>query len=102
MPDWYLSGNHQELWLEVKYLSKVPRIVDPTKLLTALQQMWLTDRAREGRNVAVLIGSPDAHVLYPGTLWKKPMDRSEFLDKGSKLNDLVAELIAFCGQTSAP
>lgn len=77
---WY-SGNAGDLWVEYKNLPRIPQrgIVDPMKLLSALQADWLTGRYDEGRNVAVIIGCPSGGVLLRDRLWESSMTAKEYV-----------------------
>lgn len=59
IPDIWISGPGNDLWIEIKYLKpeylKTAPIWVPVKL-TDLQRKWLIDRKKEHRNVAVIIG----------------------------------------------
>lgn len=68
---WY-SGKGGDLWIEYKFLPRIPQrgSVSPTKLLSALQLQWLTERYEEGRNVAVVIGCPTGGVLLTDRAWE--------------------------------
>lgn len=76
---WY-SGPRGDLWIEFKYLPKTPirADVDPSKLLSSLQLEWLNHRHDEGRNVAVIIGSPDGGVLMTNKSWENTISAREF------------------------
>ena len=58
IPDLWFSGQKGDLWVEMKFISRLPatRIVRPYELLSSLQEQWLRARYEEGRNVAVMIG----------------------------------------------
>lgn len=94
-PDVWYSGNRDDLWVEYKYLKTVPKkaAIDVKKLLSPLQQKWLIDRYEEGRNVAVIIGTPLGGLIYTGRSWElsKP-SRSAFETAHSKRE--VADFIA--------
>lgn len=61
VPDCWYSGNKDDLWVEMKYISdkKLPKrditVIQP--MLSDLQRAWLDARYYEGRHVAVAIGS---------------------------------------------
>ena len=84
--------------MENKYLQTVPPIVDPTKLLSALQQQWLLRRHAEGRSVGVLIGSADGHLYFPGLSWQHSVSRGTFQMKAKKTREIAEELIDIVGE----
>ena len=72
---WY-SGNLDDLWVEYKWLAKLPKTA-PILLgreLTPLQQQWLEGRHEEGRNVCVILGTPEGAWVCEGAAWKEPLD----------------------------
>lgn len=75
VPDFWYSGNAADLWVEYKWIPRVPRsgIVDVGKLLSALQLKWLADRYDEGRNVCVIAGCSTGGVVLRDRLWEKPV-----------------------------
>jgi hypothetical protein len=97
VPDVWLSGSERDLWLELKYLQTLPPVVDPTKLLTVLQQEWLKGRWAEGRHVGVLIGSSSGHLLFPGLSWEQPISREQFLQRAEKTKRIADDLVAVLG-----
>ena len=98
IPDCWLSGSQGDLWMENKYLQTVPPIVDPTKLLSALQQQWLRRRYAEGRSVGVLIGSSEGHLYFPSLSWLSPVTRGTFQTKAKKTGEIAEELIEIVGE----
>jgi len=62
VPDCWYSGNLDDYWIEYKYVPQPPKTHIPVRL-TALQRQWLRLRKREGRNVAVVIGTPLGGVI---------------------------------------
>lgn len=80
IPDVWYSGMYGDLWVEYKYIPKLPvRVpIDPMKLLSALQQAWLRDRKMEGRNVAVIIGSPKGGVIFENLEWEVALTTLKF------------------------
>jgi hypothetical protein len=98
VPDVWLSGSKSDLWIENKYLQTVPPIVDPTKLLSSLQQVWLRRRDAEGRSVGVLIGSVDGHLYFPSCSWDSPVTREAFQMRAKKTKEIAEELIEFVGE----
>lgn len=76
---WY-SGNVGDLWVEYKYLPIIPDRADIKPDLLTLQTKWITERHREGRNVAVIVGTPKGGVLLRDEEWLKPLTNSVFKD----------------------
>ena len=80
---WY-SGDAGDLWVEYKFLSLPKRSSTIVNLygadkspLSTLQEEWLRGRHREGRNVGVIIGTPDGGLWLPGVTWEKPLSSAE-------------------------
>lgn len=78
-------GNRADLWVEYKYLQKVPvrADVDPVKLLSPLQLDWINERyARvkesDERRVAVVIGCTGGGVILTDLAWTRPIKADEF------------------------
>ena len=101
---WY-SGNLDDLWVEYKWLAKLPRSapVRLDKLLSPLQQQWLFGRHEEGRNIVVILGTPEGAWICEGAAWKKPLDPvivrtqaiskrnvADYISKRTCLNDEMA------------
>lgn len=95
-PDVWYSGNLDDLWIEYKYLKTVPKKapVDVKKHLTPLQRQWLSARYEEGRNVAVVIGTPRGSFVYEGSSWKDAKPTAADFDQNSLSKREVADFIA--------
>lgn len=80
--DWY-SGNRADLWVEYKFIPRVPSRVDvkPKEMLSALQLKWLNGRYAEGRQVAVVIGCPDGGVILRDQEWMWDYTPQMFRDR---------------------
>ena len=64
-PDcWYSLKGHPDIWVEFKYLKSLP-VRERDVGCSELQKRWLIARREEGRNVFVLVATPDGAVLYP-------------------------------------
>ena len=76
---WY-SGVTKDLWIEYKHIvvpARATTMIVPN--LSALQLEWLTDRKREGRNVAVVVGCKEgAVILEDAALWETGLSAGEF------------------------
>jgi len=98
VPDCWLSGSKEDLWLELKYVKTLPPIVDPTKLLTVLQQQWLIQRHNEGRSVGALIGSSDGHLFFPSLSWQRSVSREKWIQSGMTTKEAAELLIERVGE----
>lgn len=105
VPDCWLSGSLQDLWVENKRVAtdSPPPVLDLTdhkKYLSVLQQKWLEDRYEEGRHVAVVVFSKVGHVLLLGTAWKNPISRLSFLESAVSMDELADQLVEIVGERS--
>lgn len=93
--DWY-SGTRNDLWIEYKWLPKIPIKVpiNVPDLFSKLQLMWLNDRSNEGRNVTAIIGCKEGGVILSDKGWNYPLDVNDFrarlLDRISLANWIVS------------
>lgn len=72
--DFWYSGNKADLWIEYKWLKKIPTktinlSTGDKPSLSALQQKWLCGRIDEGRNVAVVVGFPEGVIILQNKMW---------------------------------
>jgi hypothetical protein len=76
---WY-SGAKSDLWLEYKYLPRLPQraSVKPFELLSPLQLDWLGGRLDEGRQVGVIIGCPTGGVVLLNRAWEREIPARDF------------------------
>jgi len=75
---WY-SGSKADLWIEYKWIERIPRkgLVVPN--LSSLQMDWGQKRYEEGRHVVVVVGCPEGGVkLTNPHLWKEGVSVEEF------------------------
>ncbi len=93
VPDCWYSGNKDDLWVEMKYISKLPKrdmtAIQP--MLSDLQRNWLNSRYYEGRHVAVVIGSSIGWCIQE----TPPIYTAPILKEDLKLtrNEVVAWII---------
>jgi hypothetical protein len=75
-PDVWYSGKTGDLWVEYKWLAKVPKKapIRINKLLSPLQLIWIERRYEEGRNVAVVLGTPEGAWIYHEQSWRSDLD----------------------------
>jgi hypothetical protein len=81
IPDLWFSGVAGDLWVEMKYLSRVPQRgnVSPMKLLSPLQAKWLHDRHAEGRAVGVIIGCPTGGAIFINNEWENEITAKDYV-----------------------
>lgn len=60
---WY-SGKLADLWIEYKWVNRMPKKGVLIPELSELQKKWGRGRQEEGRNVAVVVGSPIGGVWF--------------------------------------
>lgn len=78
---WY-SGKKGDLWVEYKFIPKLPVKSDTLKAdLSPLQLKWLRERFSEGRSVFVIVGSPLGGVILSGLAWENPIPVAEYHKK---------------------
>lgn len=83
-PDVWYSGTLADLWVEYKFVKDLPKAasVDVTKLLSPLQLMWLNTRLLEGRNVAVVVGSPVGGLVFVNGNWNSARPTAASFEAG--------------------
>lgn len=95
--DWF-SGNRADLWVEYKFLSKIPKVIYLTNpdvkqpMLSKLQEMWLRGRYEEGRNVCVIIGCPDGGMVVKHLAWEQPITCTEFREHLISRKDIATQI----------
>jgi hypothetical protein len=87
IPDVWYSGSAADLWVEYKFIEKIPVRASILPNLSALQQEWLRSRYEEGRNVMVIVGCKSGAVIYRDLEWEIPLSPEEF---SSRLLDRTA------------
>ena len=80
IPDSYYSGQKNDLWIEYKFIKELPvkRLIPK---LSQLQLQWLNARYSEGRNVAVIVGSPQGSILFKDKEWIAGKQPINFMSK---------------------
>jgi hypothetical protein len=79
-PDIWYSGPSGDLWAEYKWIPKLPvKQTTPIKAdLTGLQLLWLYDAWTKGRNVCVIVGSPQGCAILRDGAWRSDISHAEF------------------------
>lgn len=62
-PDVYYSGSRSDLWVEYKFLPRIPVTKRIYPDLSPQQEIWLRRRHDEGRQIRVIVGCPDGGVI---------------------------------------
>lgn len=88
--DWY-SGDKADLWVEYKFLPKIPPmvgvwLVNPyvkKPMLSKLQTEWLNGRHKEGRSVAVIVGDGESKggAILLNQEWNQHFTAEAFRDR---------------------
>lgn len=93
--DWY-SGAGGDLWVEYKFIPRQPQrgSVKIAKLFSALQLKWLSDRHREGRNIAVIIGCPSGGLILRDLDWELESVTVEYFTARLRSRTELAEWIS--------
>ena len=84
---WY-DGPHSDLWVEYKFIvlpKKATTTIDlcagKNPMLSPLQQKWLAERYKNGRNVWVVVGCKEGGVIFDDPLWwSSPITMLNFSD----------------------
>lgn len=88
-PDVWYSGDLGDLWIEYKYVTKLPISAEIRPDLTPRQSRWLNNRFDEGRNVAVVLGTPDGGVIYRNKEWDKPLSITDIEERLQTREDIA-------------
>lgn len=91
---WYSANN--DLWIEYKFIPKMPVRAIVTPDCSVLQLDWLRGRYEEGRNVWVIVGCPEGGVLYTDLTWENSMPAEEWVGRVQGRDKLANVIKAFC------
>lgn len=95
--DWF-SGNRADLWIEYKFLPKIPKAIhltDPNvkkPMLSKLQELWLRGRYVEGRNVWVVISCPEGGIIIKHCLWEAPISGKYISENLISRKDIATQI----------
>lgn len=93
---WY-SGAMGDVWIEYKFIPKIPKSLEIVPALTDRQLKWLNDRYAEGRNIAVILGCPDGGVFLRNRTWGSPMTSEEMKARVMSRKDLAGLIRGITG-----
>ncbi len=85
---WY-SGLKKDLWIEYKWYPTADIIKPHLPELSGHQRDWGNARLDEGRNLAVIVGTPKGGVLYTHGEWNHPTPPKIFREKLTTRKDLA-------------
>lgn len=96
---WY-SGHKADYWIEYKFLQTLPKRLDTEIVLdlTENQKLWLQNRHKEGRKVAVVCGCRIGGVIFLNLDWEKAITVKSYLSKVVTRQELAQWI---CAQTGA-
>lgn len=95
---WY-SGVLGDMWVEYKYVPKIPKRTAILPELSPRQLQWLNDRDAEGRRVAVVLGHPDGGVVYEPGNFDRPIMPADFLRATMRRPQLAAWILHIVGES---
>lgn len=95
---WY-SGKQADLWIEYKFLDKIPVKEAFVPALSALQVDWCKKRSMEGRNVAVVVGCKEGGVIFDNCDWENPITNAAFKVRIQSRKEIAEWIMA---RTSPP
>lgn len=98
---WY-SGDRGDLWIEYKFIERIPRSAEILPDLTPRQKRWLNNRFDEGRNVAVVLGTPAGGVIYRNKEWDSPLTSSQLEARVMSRQELAQWIISQTGVSACP
>jgi hypothetical protein len=95
VPDAYYSGSGGDIWIEYKYVKRLPKRED-TQIIPQLrpqQIKWLNTEHNYGRNVYCVVGSPDGGVVLEHPHWTSGITMLEFAKRSSSQKELAAWIL---------
>jgi hypothetical protein len=98
-PDCWYSGPKADLWVEYKFVARLPKAGVKAEL-SDLQIQWLHDRHKEGRNVAVIIGCKEGGVTLRDLAWANVIPVLDFNQNIKTRHDLARWIQAETGESN--
>lgn len=92
-PDFWYSGSENDLWVEYKWIERKKKPIAIPHLLTSLQFDWIQRRYKEGRNVAVIVGTPEGGQIFVNGTWDGEYPVQSFVLSNKQIAEYIAE---FC------
>lgn len=89
---WY-SGTAGDMWVEYKFLARIPVKKPFSPELSELQLEWGRRRLAEGRNMAVIVGCKEGGVIFENLDWEQEITNAEFKARIVARKDLADWII---------
>lgn len=89
---WY-SGDAGDLWVEYKFLERVPVRAPFAPALSELQLDWGRQRYHEGRTMAVIVGCKAGGVIFENLDWEQDITKADFERRLMTRAELAAWII---------
>jgi len=93
VPDCWYSGSANDLWVEYKFLPRRPLRGNVNIKLSALQLDWLNNRFDEGRNIFVIVGTPDGGVVLNDKQWDGEISAEWFNERLQTIEVLADRIV---------
>lgn len=93
VPDAYYSGAKGDIWVEYKFLKELPKR-NFTPKLSELQKQWLNNRYEEGRNVAVIVGTPKGGFILVNKAWNTKVSANDPVFSKTDVAKWIKEQVA--------
>lgn len=97
---WYSAK--KDLWVEYKWLHRIPDSPNVDIGMTDLQKEWCEGRHDEGRNVWVVLGTPQGVAVFRNKRWKKKISGDALRGLLIPKQDYVVELSIYLTGTYVP
>lgn len=99
IPDIYYEGRFGCLWVEYKYLEKLPKILDlidpKKKLLTANQIKWLRRGNSNHGNVAVILGTATGEgIWFKNLSWEVQHSSKTLIPKLMTPKEMASKIVS--------
>lgn len=102
-PDVWYSGDAADIWIEYKYVAKLPPRANLVPALSELQLEWLTKRHAQGRPVSVVVGvglgrAAQGIIFSAPSSWRKGFSPSECAAALLPRAEIARLIISYCSK----
>lgn len=102
IPDVYYSGVKGDIWVEYKFIAKIPSKANMLPDLSQPQLEWCEARYKEGRRVYVIVGTSTGGVIFRDLEWMSPMEPSEARRRLLSKKDIALWILDQVGVATCP